>query len=129
MRIELKGDKDACAAIQGMLEHRKIGGVLISSVLPTLVIGLFPDDKEHILFDSTQGDLEHHALELISELTIFPVAIMRHQGKITSSNEINVHFPEAARHAVEVGIFRAILRTVNHGGRLWWLRRSLWRSF
>ncbi len=124
MKIHVVGHCDAAKVVKGYLEY---AGIQVSDHFPTFTIHLDQRDTAYVIVDGVDSELERNVINCIAELLEQhriekPVALHR-SGGIQTDREIRVVAPEEEREAaaVELGVFRGILRTLGRkGAQPWW---------
>lgn len=109
MRVEVRGPSGCAAALRGNLAK---AGFHVTDSFPAYIIHIERTDSSAIIVDGVDSELERHIVNCISELSPIPIMLQR-AGGVQSDRECHISVPIDAELAVEVGVMRGMLKTVN----------------
>lgn len=122
MRVYIGGDCAPAKALRGLLSRHNFH---LSAFDPDFTIHIDESDEPGTpILDSVSCELEAAVLEQLRKLTASPVTLLTAGGvQHDRAVRIVVSSTEAERRAVEIAVFRALLKLTTPGRRQsWWSR-------
>ncbi len=124
MRIRVVGDCSAAKVVRGYLQY---AGIHLTDHFPTFTVYVDQRDTDHVIVDAVDCELEREIVLCIAELLeqqgIDKHVALHRAGGVQTDREIRVTVPEDEQEAaaVELGVFRGIMRTLGkRRPQPWW---------